>query len=473
MDMSPTMAKYLDPGTLVGHGNTYLKASFQMNAGIKYDAIGTGNELTYDRNAASLFAAPFGEEAEAPTSRSDMAEGDSIFADGYVHSGSSSVGGSVWSGASSFDSLLSGGSSSSIHSRISRKGRRQWKTSRIRKAAIRRNKQSTNAQGNAMPRFTCTFCSPYQHFNSRYAWNRHEEAIHVPRSLWVCNGVDSASGLKGPCFYCTYPHDSLDQMSRHNHLLCVEKPEATRTFTRRDGLVQHLHTAHKGIDLAHMDDLIQRWQRKLPPLDPGNPILVCSFCCFVSPDWESRVNHVGNHFKEPWMQCFDWSRSESSPLRQLYSLAKAAFQNGQMTDEPVQPVAHTAIADLKPPSFKPATILKELLLRLDSWAHVPKEFTQSQRIKFNDFMVSQLTDESLDSPAMELERHIESQFKLKNYDWYGAKRRETTRSILRQLGPLRLSDILQDNMLLPDYWTLVALHRLLAPAPLRFQHHSY
>lgn len=78
---------------------------------------------------------------------------------------------------SSCASSASNKSGASISSRASRKGRRRYVTapSFPKKAA----------PGSKKPhRYFCTFCP--KGFVGRYEWNRHEEAVHLSRTLWIC-----------------------------------------------------------------------------------------------------------------------------------------------------------------------------------------------------------------------------------------------------------------------------------------------
>ncbi|EKG10923.1 Homeobox [Macrophomina phaseolina MS6] len=162
---------------------------------------------------------------------------------------------SIGSSGGSCDSLQSHSRSSN---RGARKGRRLYtETQQAENEAFVPNLSKSAA-------YFCTFCG--KELRDRYQWKRHEESLHVPRSLWVCD--------LAPC-----PE---------------QKDVDERTFMRRDQYVQHVGIVHG----RKSEDIVKNARIDAPDIPPGHPALKCGFCGKVCAGWSNRVNHVLRHFQE-------------------------------------------------------------------------------------------------------------------------------------------------------------------------------
>ena len=217
--------------------------------------------------------------------------------------------GSAFSGRS-FGSIRSG---TSCNSKSSRRGRRTWPN----KKQPHISKPTSKAKGNPakVPQveyisqdnevqigYYCTFCD--NDFTKRQEWARHEESVHVPQTLYVCNPPYSLlRPAVSPYDGSSYPSD--EQLAFHGHFSCRQKPEEERTFYRKDYLRQHLKQKHKverGFDISN---LLNEWRIPAEPLQLGDPALHCGFCGFQVETWRERVGHVAQHFKNGF-HWVDW-----------------------------------------------------------------------------------------------------------------------------------------------------------------------
>lgn len=114
------------------------------------------------------------------------------------------------------------------------------------------------------PAFFCTFCG--KELRDRYQWKRHEETLHVPRSLWVCD--------LAPCI----EQKGIDE----------------RTFMRKDQYVQHVGIGHGRMS----EELLKDARRDALNIPSGHLALKCGFCGKFCAGWRSRVNHVLKHFQD-------------------------------------------------------------------------------------------------------------------------------------------------------------------------------
>ena len=138
--------------------------------------------------------------------------------------------------------------------------------------------------------YTCSFCD--SQFTVRYTWRRHEVSIHLPQEVWVCGASDPNRTSDRVCPVC--PEHVDHTLCKHqNWESCWEKPERDRTFTRKDGFVQHLRNVHKLT-------LVETWKFPGKPwaLDPREVcVYTCQYCGFWSATWTERVDHVARHFE--------------------------------------------------------------------------------------------------------------------------------------------------------------------------------
>jgi hypothetical protein len=190
------------------------------------------------------------------------------------------------------------GSSASIHSRMTRRGRRRFpipSVSSARSASTFVPEQTEKDLQQPVAYFACTFSCP-KFYLTEYDWKRHETTVHVPQSEWICNhpGVKL---LPDECPYDLSLFPTTEHMNMHRHDLCTNRPIEARTFYRRDHLVQHLKLVHRIEDTCVMAGTIESWRSSVKPLLPDNPALHCGFCGKCSSDWNTRGSHVGEHFK--------------------------------------------------------------------------------------------------------------------------------------------------------------------------------
>lgn len=200
---------------------------------------------------------------------------------------------SVHSGADSGTSGSSCASVASFSSRTSRKGRRAFAVPVVRSAKPAQNVVKPRRQN--IQRFFCTFCP--KGFVGRYEWVRHEESVHMPRKMWVCNlqPIISSTPDHPSCQYCAQAEPSDAHMSRHKHEECLQRSREERTFHRYDHLKQHLRLFHGATNITGTTEL---WSLPGEPLPLMDLALICGFCGFRAGSWEDRCVHLTNHFLE-------------------------------------------------------------------------------------------------------------------------------------------------------------------------------
>jgi hypothetical protein len=200
--------------------------------------------------------------------------------------------------------------------------------SRASRRGVRRHAKALPTQYILPPKdqersFYCTFCGA--EFSSRYQWSRHEETIHVPRSLWICPfSQHGETHQECPC--CFSPSPSPDHLTTHDEKNCLKMPLEDRTFTRLDHLMQHMEQYHMRthiITLERRKELGKRWLREAEPLPDYSMALKCGFCGYRSNTWKDRVQHVGNHLQQGadlsqwWLRRSD-RKSDFGGLRTKY-----------------------------------------------------------------------------------------------------------------------------------------------------------
>ncbi|ETI25029.1 hypothetical protein G647_04399 [Cladophialophora carrionii CBS 160.54] len=91
-----------------------------------------------------------------------------------------------------------------------------------------------------------TFCGTG--FDKKYVWKRHEQAVHAPSKVWVCEpSAFCAMGGNRHLYYgkCPVCFELLHVgHCRHRFQECWERPEKDRTYFRKDALIQHMHLIH-------------------------------------------------------------------------------------------------------------------------------------------------------------------------------------------------------------------------------------
>lgn len=155
--------------------------------------------------------------------------------------------------------------------------------------------------------FYCTFC--WKSFKNKYEWKRHESTVHIPHHSWVC--CLSRSPVVGSCPFCGIPNPSFAHIESHDYLTCLEKPEESRTFYRKDQFFKHIINTHcRGRpedDNGAMEPtepaseqwlqlLSAAWYKKMPPLRDDDPNLHCGFCGLWFHEWSHRCEHIAEHY---------------------------------------------------------------------------------------------------------------------------------------------------------------------------------
>ncbi|KAI9042845.1 uncharacterized protein KD926_004911 [Aspergillus affinis] len=137
-------------------------------------------------------------------------------------------------------------------------------------------------------KFCCTFCC--DRFKTKYDWVRHEGSLHLNLRSWICtpHGGSVASSLTGRqhCAYCNALDPTEAHLEQHKHRACLGK---SRTFRRKDHLVQHLRLTH------HLDTvpLIDDWKT-----DNTAVTSRCGFCDHRMESWDERTEHLADHFRQ-------------------------------------------------------------------------------------------------------------------------------------------------------------------------------
>ncbi|KAL6834272.1 hypothetical protein J3E69DRAFT_326470 [Trichoderma sp. SZMC 28015] len=164
------------------------------------------------------------------------------------------------------------------HRRNSRKG---WRHKATEESAEKEN-----------PRiYQCTFCTDT--FKSRYDWTRHEATLHLALERWSCLPTGPKKwdlGAAAPkCSLCDSSDTTDAHLESHHISDCIMKPQALRTFHRKDHLLQHLRLAH-GID--KMIPSMHSWKSKISEVKSR-----CGFCGETFSLWSDRNDHLVDHFR--------------------------------------------------------------------------------------------------------------------------------------------------------------------------------
>nr|WNZ75527.1 hypothetical protein [Trichoderma harzianum] len=139
--------------------------------------------------------------------------------------------------------------------------------------------------------YQCTFCTDT--FKSRYDWTRHEATLHLALERWSC--LPAGPKRWGPgaatpkCSLCDSSDTTDAHLESHHISDCIMKPQALRTFHRKDHLLQHLRLAH-GID--KMIPSMHSWKSKISEVKSR-----CGFCGETFSLWSDRNDHLVDHFR--------------------------------------------------------------------------------------------------------------------------------------------------------------------------------
>ncbi|KAL5119953.1 hypothetical protein ACEQ8H_002051 [Pleosporales sp. CAS-2024a] len=160
-----------------------------------------------------------------------------------------------------------------------------------KKRTARRRPLLTHLVANPSSPYECTFCT--ETFKTRYDWQRHEKALHLPLEKWVCalHGPRAvkANAAELCCVFCGEVNPQDAHIESHHYTLCQERDPDERAFHRKDHLVQHLRLVHQAkFEPWSMKD----WMVPMPDINSR-----CGFCGFEMTKWEERTDHLAEHFK--------------------------------------------------------------------------------------------------------------------------------------------------------------------------------
>lgn len=131
-------------------------------------------------------------------------------------------------------------------------------------------------------------------FNTSTDWRRHEET-HWPQKRWECLIQESPATVS--CHICSRSIDLAGQPLVHNHAACVGTTyRKGHEFPRKDKLMRHVNEKHgwtANVETWH-EDVPSDWKRQ------------CGFCGSMFETWDTRCNHVGQHFMEGKRMEQDW-----------------------------------------------------------------------------------------------------------------------------------------------------------------------
>ncbi|KAH8129503.1 hypothetical protein LI328DRAFT_159845 [Trichoderma asperelloides] len=199
------------------------------------------------------------------------------------------------SASSSKTSNSSKGSFASAYSHVSR-GSFESLTSLRSRGRRRRRRQIPKAvdMSTILPSiytYQCTFCT--ETFKTKHDWQRHEKSLHLSLERWVCTPYGPIQFCSErnclACVYCGSKNPSLEHTEQHNDFVCTERSLDGKTFYRKDHLRQHLNIVH-GVKFQKWP--MNGWKASTPKIRSR-----CGFCGILMDTWDSRVEHLAQHFK--------------------------------------------------------------------------------------------------------------------------------------------------------------------------------
>lgn len=139
--------------------------------------------------------------------------------------------------------------------------------------------------------YQCTFCT--ETFKTKHDWQRHEKTLHLSLERWICTPDEPIQFCTERnclvCVYCGSKNPSLEHTEQHNDFVCTERPLDGKTFYRKDHLRQHLNIVH-GAKFQKWP--MNEWKASTPKIRSR-----CGFCGILMNSWDSRVEHLAQHFK--------------------------------------------------------------------------------------------------------------------------------------------------------------------------------
>lgn len=199
------------------------------------------------------------------------------------------------SASSSKTSNSSRGSFASAYSHVSRGSIESLNSLRSRGRRRRRRQISKAVDVSTVIQpihmYQCTFCT--ETFKTKHDWQRHEKSLHLSLERWICtpDGPIQFCADRNclTCVYCGAKNPSLEHTEQHNDFVCTEKSLEEKIFYRKDHLRQHLNIVHGAkFQKWPMND----WKASTPKIRSR-----CGFCGILMDSWDSRVEHLAQHFK--------------------------------------------------------------------------------------------------------------------------------------------------------------------------------
>ncbi|KAE8374595.1 hypothetical protein BDV26DRAFT_295803 [Aspergillus bertholletiae] len=205
---------------------------------------------------------------------------------------------STVSSHSSAPSVSSHPSTASVKSSASKRSHDSLKISNRRSTGrVLKSKSAKSTR-----KFCCTFCC--DQFRTKYDWARHERTLHLNLESWTCtpHGAFVTSPITGQqhCAYCNMVEPGTEHLDEHNYQACLS---GSRTFRRKDHLVQHLRLTHNLDAIPVIDD----WKTPAPVVTSR-----CGFCDRRLSSWEERVDHIASHFRNG-STMDDWTGEHDFP----------------------------------------------------------------------------------------------------------------------------------------------------------------
>jgi hypothetical protein len=195
---------------------------------------------------------------------------------------------------------------SSIGSRLSLLDRRKSKLRARIKVKARSDKPDDQPRN-----FHCTFCVAT--FKTKGNWTRHESTVHLVNETWICapKGTIKFGCYNETCVFCgsniLSTPSARSRCTKYCAHSCSSKTLGSRTFSRKDGLKQHLKKIH---NVTTSSSEFNAWKYPGKGL-PGRSR--CGICGDIFPKWRERNDHIADHFNngESMEDCRgDWGLSE-------------------------------------------------------------------------------------------------------------------------------------------------------------------
>ena len=317
----------------------------QMPAAREMDPMQRWQESPPEDEPASLTAIMNAMD-EMPARDSPRASLGARPTEAFQHHRQSRSIGSVDLSASSADSVCSSaGRSTSQSSR-----------SRSRRPKGRVVKSKVKPWNDTKPRvFCCTFCC--DRFRSKYDWVRHEKSLHLSLEAWYCAplgpSVFSETTGQNHCAWCSIPNPSREHLRDEHHIEeCQNLSKSSRSFRRKDHLVQHLRHVHQ----VNTVPCIDSWKTEMKNITSR-----CGFCDQRLHDWEERIEHLSDHFRSGYTMK-DWQGDHGFP-----SAVTAQLRNA------FPPYLIGAESESLIPFSSTSADVRDHYAQMSSRVHVPKE----------------------------------------------------------------------------------------------------